>query len=123
MRDFKSIVEADNKAVFLNSSEFAEIHTIKYDGSIYEDIPVLLTKVKESKRTVLANDHMQGIHKVSVIVHIAMVDLDDVIPEQKQIIQISDGMALGAVFYRKYTIVTVDIAMGMITLELEAFDE
>lgn len=118
---FKDMVEADNKRVFLNSAEFAANHTIVYDGSAYSDIPVLLTKVKESERPDPAD--MQGIHIVTAVAHISLSDINGVIPEQKQSIQIDDGTALGHPFFRKYRIVTSDCEAGMITLELEAYDE
>lgn len=128
MMDFKAMVEADNLGVFLNAMEFADRHIVKYDGITYAGddgtgIPVLLTKVKEMKRPVAASDHMQGIHLVTATAHIALSDLDGEIPEQKQEIQIDDGTALGEPFFRRYTIVTSDCEMGMVVLELEAFDE
>ena len=120
---FKDSVHADNRNVFLNTSEFAEPHTIKYNGNVYTDIPVLLTKIKERKRTVLANDHGEGIHLVGVVAHIDLSDLGFIIPEQGRPIEIDDGEALGEKFYQRYYIVTSDCEMDMITLELEAFDE
>lgn len=120
---FKTMVEADNLGVFLNDNEFAELHTVKYDGEIYEDIPVLLTKVKELERPALADDHMQGIHLVNAKAHIALSDLNGVQPEQKKIISIDDGIALGKPFFQRYRIVTSDCEMGMVALELEAYDE
>ncbi len=120
---FKESVNADNKNVFLNMDEFAEKHTVRYDGNVYKDIPVLLTKQKQSKRTVVASDNMQGIHLVSTVAHIALSDIDNNIPEQKQNIEIDDGTALGKPFYKKYKIITSDCEMGMVRLELEAYDE
>ena len=121
--DFKAMVEADNLGVFLNANEFAEFHTVKYDGEIYENIPLLLTKVKELERPALVDDHMQGIHLVNATVHIALSDLNGVQPEQKKIISIDDGTALGRPFFQQYRIVTSDCEMGMVVLELEAYDE
>lgn len=123
--NFKEMVEADIKGVFLNADEFAETHTVVYDDTVYADIPIVLTKVKESEHTVVASDNggVEGIHKVSVIVHIALSDMDGKVPEQKQQISIDDGEAAGHPFFRKYHIVTSDVEMGMIALELEAFDE
>lgn len=121
---FKDSVLDDCKGVFLNTGEFAEKHTVKYNGVVHADIPVLLTKVKERERTVIASsDHGQGIHRVGAVVHMALEDIDYVLPEQGRPIEIDDGEALGETFYRRYFIVTSDCEMGMITLELEAFDE
>ncbi len=122
------MVEADNLGVFLNAMEFADKHIVKYDGITYDGgdgtgIPVLLTKVKEMKRPAIASDNMQGIHLVSATAHIALSDLGGVIPEQKQDIYIDNGTALGEPFYQRYTIVTSDCEMGMVVLELEAYDE
>ena len=117
------MVEADNLGVFLNSNEFADLHTVKYDGETYENIPVLLTKVKEMERPALVDDHLQGIHLVNVTAHIALSNLNGVQPEQKQIISIDDGTALGRPFFQQYRIVTSDCEMGMVVLELEAYDE
>ena len=126
--DFKAMVEADNKGVFLNAMEFAENHIVKYDGAIYDGeegagIPVLLTKVKEMKRPAVASNNMQGVHLVTATAHIALSDLDGIVPEQKQDISISDGTALGEPFFQRYKIVTSDCEMGMIVIELEAYDE
>lgn len=128
MMDFKAMVERDNKAVFLHSGEFAELHVVKYDGVTYdgedgEGIPVVLTKVKEKERPAPSSDHMQGVYLVTATVHIAQTDLRGAFPEQDQDILISDGEALGKPFFRRYKIVTSDNAMGMIILELEAYDE
>lgn len=120
---FKDMVEEDIANVFLNNDEFAETHTVKYDGEIYEDIPVVLTKAKEMKRPAAVNDHAEGIHKVTATAHISLADLNGVVPEQKQVISINDGEALGKPFFRRYNIVTSDCEMGMVVLELEAYDE
>ena len=42
---FKDQLAADVKNVFLNANEFAETHNVKYDGVLYENIPVVLTKM------------------------------------------------------------------------------
>lgn len=120
---FKDMVEADIENVFLNNNEFAETHTIKYDRETYENIPILLTKAKEMKRPVTVSDHAEGIHKMTTTVHIALSDLGGVVPEQKQEISIDDGEALGKTFFGQYRILTSDCEMGMVMLELEAFDE
>lgn len=124
---FKDMVEADNKGIFLNASEFAEIHTVEYNGVVYEDIPVLLTKVKTVERPVMVigndEDHLEGLHLATSVAHIALEDMGGVIPKQKKIISISDGEAVGKPFMVQYRIVTADCEMGMINLELEAYDE
>ncbi len=94
---FKDMVAEDIANVFLNTDEFAETHTVKY--------------------------HAEGIHKVTATAHISLSDLNGVIPKQKQAISIDDGEALGKPFFRRYNILTSDCEMGMLVLELEAFDE
>ena len=120
---FKEMVEADIKGVFLNADEFADMHTVIYDGETFAQIPVVLTKVKESEHPVVATEGVEGIHKVSAVAHLSLSDLKGRVPEQKQMIEIDDGEAVGKVFYRKYRIVTSDVEVGMITLELEMYDE
>ena len=120
---FKDSVEADIKNVFLNSSEFASNRSVKYNGVIYKDIPVLLTKTKERERPVPSGDNAQGVHLVSAVAHIALSDMNGVQPEQKTSIFIEDGTAAGGIFYQRYKIITSDLEMGMINLELEAYDE
>lgn len=120
---FKEMVAADNKSVFLNSNEFADLHNIVYDGHTYFQIPVLLTKVKQSERTILSGDNVEGLFLVSTVAHIDLKDMNGVVPEKDQTIKIDDGVALGHPFYRKYKIVTSDCEMGMLVLELEAYDE
>lgn len=46
--NFKSMLEEDNRRVFLNTGEFAEMHTVRYDA----DILVLFIKRKELDKTV-----------------------------------------------------------------------
>ena len=118
MSGFKDMVEADNKNVFVNSSEFADIHTVIYDGETYEDIPIVLTGIKEKDRRQLVSDHVQGLFLVSTIMHCAASDLGGVVPEKGMKIKINDGT-----FYREFYVATSVNEVGMIRLELEAIDE
>ncbi len=119
---FKEMIEADNQKVFLNLGEFAEKRTILYDGEVYDGIPIILTKIKEKERPIQAGE-VQGLHNVSAVAHMSLNDMHGVIPEAKQHIRISDGIAMSKPFFRLYRIVTSDCEMGMIVLELEAIDE
>lgn len=119
---FKDQVEADN-AVFLNADEFADIHTVKYDGETFPDIPVVLEQLKESDRVVIQSDHAEGIYKVSAKAYIAQKDLGGAFPERGRVFEIDNGEAAGAAFYDKYRIVTSSVEMGMVILELERYDE
>lgn len=118
MSGFKDMVEADNKNVFINASEFAEIHTVIYDGVTYEDIPIVLSGIKEKDRRQLIADHIQGLYLVSSVMHCAASDLGGVVPEKGMKIKINDGN-----FFREFYVATSVIDLGMIRLELEAIDE
>jgi len=118
MSGFKDMVEADIKRVFTNPSEFAELHTIIYDGVTYENIPVVLSGIKEKDRRQLVSDHVQGLFLVTAVFHCAASDLGGIVPEKGTKIKISDGD-----FFREFYIGNSVNEMGMIRLELEAIDE
>jgi len=118
MSKFKDMVEADNKNVFINASEFAELHSIIYDGVTYEDIPVVLSGIKEKDRRQLVADHVQGLYLVTTVMHCAASDLGGVVPEKGMKIKINDGD-----FFREFYVATSVVDLGMIRLELEAIDE
>ena len=40
---FRELVESDNHEIFMNLDELAEERSIRYDGTLYESIPVVLT--------------------------------------------------------------------------------
>lgn len=120
--NFKNMAEEDVKNVFLNLTEFAEKRSIMYNGIEYHNVSVVLTKTKEVERPAVVGD-VQGVHLVTAVAHMAQSDLGGIIPEQKRRIDISDGEALGQPFFQRYRIVTSDCEMGMLNLELEAYDE
>ena len=101
MSSFKNMVEADNKKVFVNASEFAELHTIIYDGVTYEDIPVVMSGIKEKDRRQLVADHIQGLYLVTTVIHCAASDLGGVVPERGMKIKINDGD-----FFREFYVAT-----------------
>lgn len=82
MSGFKDMVARDNFGVFLNCDEFAEKRTVKYDGATYEDIPIVLSGLKEKDRRQLMSDHAQGLYIVSSVLHCALSDLGGVQPER-----------------------------------------
>lgn len=122
---FKEMVEADITGVFLNTDEFAESRTVKYDDETYADIPVVLTNIKQKDRPLLVGnaDHVQGLHIASATAFIGQEHMNGVCPEMGRLIYISDGYAAGEVFFQRFHIVTSDVQMKMIVLELEAYDE
>ena len=94
MSGFKDMVARDNFGVFLNCDEFAEKRTVKYDGATYEDIPIVLSGLKEKDRRQLMSDHAQGLYIVSSVLHCALSDLGGVQPERGQRIRINDQEAV-----------------------------
>jgi hypothetical protein len=118
MSGFKDMIEADNKKVFVNASEFAEIHTVIYDGVTYENIPIVLSGIKEKDRRQLVSDHVQGLYLVTSIMHCAATDLGGVVPEKGTKIKINDGE-----FFREFYVGNSVNEMGMLRVELEAIDE
>ena len=101
---FKDMVKSDIANVLMNTEEFAESHTVKYDGEVYEDIPIILQRVKQSDRPIIQSDHAEGIYLVTAVAYINEKDLDGVIPEQGHRFEIDDGEALGKTFFRKYSV-------------------
>lgn len=118
MSGFKDMIAADNKNVFINASEFAEIHTVIYDGVTYEDIPIVLSGIKEKDRRQLVSDHIQGLYLASTVMHCAASDLGGVVPEKGTKIKINDGD-----FYREFYVAFSVNEVGMLRVELEAIDE
>ena len=121
--NFKDMVAADVRNVFLNDSEFAERHTVIYDGRSFENIPIILTHIKQTELPAINGGHLDGIYTVSEVMHVSEADLKGIIPQKNQTIGIEDGTAMGHIYIKKYDIASVSCAEGMITLELEARDE
>lgn len=122
MSGFKDMVAADNQSVFLNLGEFAEKRTIKYDGEVYKDIPIVLTGMKEKDRRQLMRDHAQGLYLVSSVLHCAMSDLGGKQPEKGTRIKINDREGGGG-FFREFYVAASVCEIGMLRVELEAIDE
>lgn len=122
MSGFKDMVAADNQSVFLNLGEFAEKRTIKYDGEVYEDIPIVLTGMKEKDRRQLMRDHAQGLYLVSSVLHCAMSDLGGKQPEKGTRIKINDREGGGG-FFREFYVAASVCEIGMLRVGLEAIDE
>jgi len=116
---FREIVAQDNVKVFGNTNEFADLRTIYYDGEKYEEVPVVMTKLKEKDRTVPVKDHAQGFYLVTAIVHFPVEYLDGHVPENGSKISISDDEA----FDREYYVAQSSCDLGMVRLELEEYDE
>ena len=122
MSDFKAMIAADNRNVFLNLSEFAEPRSVIYDGKIYKDIPVVLSGLKEKDRRALVHDHTQGLYQVTSVLHCAASDLGGKQPEKGQRIKINNKKG-GSGFFYEFHVASSVCEMGMLRVELEAIDE
>lgn len=118
MSGFKDMVAADIQNVFMNTSEFAELRTVIYDGNTYRDIPVVLSGLKEKDRRQLVSDHVQGLFIVSSVLHCAVSDMGGIQPEKGAKIKISDEG-----FMREFHVASSVCELGMLRVELEAIDE
>lgn len=121
MSGFKDMVARDNFGVFLNCDEFAEKRTVKYDGATYEDIPIVLSGLKEKDRRQLMSDHIQGLFLVSSVLHCRIQDLGGTQPEKGTRMEISDPD--DATFFRRFYVASSVCELGLLRVELEAFDE
>jgi len=119
---FKDMVAADNHKVFLNVKEFADLRTVIYDGETYEDIPIILSGLKEKDRRALTTDHAQGLYQVTSVLRCAISDLGGNQPEKGQRIKINDEEDGGG-FFHEFYIATSVCEMGMLRVELEGIDE
>lgn len=115
---FKDMLAADNRNVFLNTGEFAEPRTVFYDGVTYENIPVVLSGIKEQDRRQITTDHAQGLYLVTSVLHCAASDIGGAAPEKGARIKISDGG-----FLRSFYVASSICEVGMVRAELEAIDE
>lgn len=124
MSGFQRMVADDIENVFLNCDEFAERRTVIYDGVRFGRIPVVLTRLQQSKTPVpVTTNHWDGLRTVSARAHIALSDLGGTVPREGEWIRIEDGTAMGEPLLKRYLIVTSGEAMGMVTLELEAKED
>ena len=82
MSGFKEMLAADNLRVFLNPAEFAQLRTVLYEGQRYEDIPVVLSGLKEDDRAQKADDHAQGLFLLKALLQCSLADLGGVQPQK-----------------------------------------
>ena len=127
MSGFKDMVAADIHSVFLNLKEFAEPRTIEYNGKRFEDIPIVMTGLKEQDRRAMVlhsgvRDNVQGLYMVTSVLHCAIDDLGGKQPEKGQRIKINHEEGGGGFFSEFYVASSVN-SMGMLRVELEAIDE
>ena len=115
---FKDMVQADNSSVFMNLGEFAETHDIQYDGQLYEDVPCVISQLKEQDRVTKMRDHGEGIYLVTSVFHCPLESIGGNVPEKGTKFGISDDD-----FMRWFYVAQAGCDLNMIRLELEAMDE
>lgn len=118
MSRFKEQVHRDIRRVFLNTDEFAEHRTVRYDGEEYPDIHVVLEGPVQEKRDRLTDDHIRGLHMMTATLYCAQEDLGGKTPRQGASLEIATRE--GGRFFQKYYVVASTSHMGMLHVELEA---
>lgn len=121
MSGFKEMVFSDVHNVFLNTGEFAERRTIRYDGETYESIPVVMTGIKQKDRHQLQTDHIEGLFLATSVLHCAISDLGGKQPEKGCRLSISKNE--GSSFFLDYYVASSVCEMGMLRIELEDISE
>lgn len=116
---FKEAVQADVQSVFLNTGEFAGLHTIKYDGKVYKDISASIQEAEQAERTQLKDDHTQGIFRAQAVLFCARADLDGKLPEPGTWLEVNNGK--NPKFFNKYQVGAAGDEMGMVRIELGRF--
>ncbi len=116
---FKEAVAKDVRGVFLNTVEFSDLHTVKYNGEVYRDIPVSLQDVEQTERQQMKDDRLPGIFKAKAVLYCAREDIGGKIPEQGKWLEINDGKNPN--FFNKYQIGSSGVEMGMVRIELGRF--
>ena len=115
--NFKDMLTSDIHDVFLNLEEFAELRTVRY-----QDIPVVLEGPVNEEREQLRDDHIQGLHRVSAVLHCAESDLGGKLPRQGCPLQINNCEGGGG-YFRRYYVAAAAREMGMLRIELEAIQD
>ena len=120
------MVERDNARTFMNIDEFAEKRIVVYGGVEYsgEDhagIPVVLSGLKEKDRRQLMSDHIQGLFLVSSVLHCRIQDLGGNQPEKGARLEISDPD--DATFFRRFYVASSVCELGLLRVELDAYNE
>lgn len=116
------MLAADNKRIFLNTADFAELRTIIYNGQCYEDIPVVLTGLGEKDRQQKTDDHAQGLFMVKTLLQCSMADLQGQQPQKGERLQINNQKG-GDGFFREFYVRESICEFGMLRLKLEDMDE
>lgn len=114
---FNDMAALDN----LNFLEtFGEELTVTFDGKTFEEIPCLISKMKEQDRITVMSDHEHGLYRVTAVFHCKLDDLGGTVPEKGRKFGIYDS---DDAFLREYYVAQSSCDGGMVRLELEAIDE
>ncbi len=111
MKNFKEMLEKDLDT-FYNTKEYAEIHTVEYDGEIMK-IPVVFDHEETKDRKISVNDKAEGLYRVDLVVRIRL-DQIKTTPRKRKRIYIDDT---------GYQINAVSSEYGEVILDLEDIDE
>lgn len=117
---FKDCVAADAFKTFLNQEEHAETRTVRYNGEVYENVPVIedsMDEVSRSNSAIRRQDYAQGLLKREVTLFCAAESLGGVMPERGTYLEVSEGAS--ATVFHKYRVVEASKEVGMYRLELE----
>ena len=120
---FKDQVAADNLDVFLNTDEFADVYTVRYNEKVFENVKAVRRTAQDSPKrgtgSMYIHDYSQGFYIRTDIVHLRRCDIGNYVPETgtKFEMEKDDG------FYERYYVKKSIDDMGMLRLELEVWGE
>lgn len=121
---FRAQLEADCLQVFLNPEEFGETRSVRCDGTVYEDVPVVLAESGELERhntRIMKTDHAQGLYKGKTRLFCRVADLGGRTPEFGATVELESRKKNG--FWIKYTVESAARDEGVADLLLRRVDE
>lgn len=119
---FKDEMINDVDRVFLDQNFFGETRDIRYNGVVYEDVPVVLTGGNvQTRRTQRYAGHSSGIYNVTEILHCSYESLGRQQPENGIRIAISDPEY--PEYFKEFYVKRSLLEGGMLRVEMEAVDE
>lgn len=120
---FKEMVAQDVRKVFLNTNEIADLYDVRFEGTLYRDVPISLQDVSEqtwqrgenNSSSVNIGSHAQGLSLASKVLYCAADSLGGVQPKRGQRLDIGRGGRL-----QRFRVEASSLTMGMLRVELEA---
>ena len=121
------MIAKDNETVFLNLDEFAERKNVIYQGVSYENVPVVLTGMRENRRgqtmrdgrRIRTADYASGLFETRTVLHMLASDLGNIQPDKGTLFSIRESN----IYCRDYYVFESKIEKGMLRLDLEGIDE